>query len=48
MSSKTWDYISSSAKELVKRMLEYDPNERITVAEALEHAWLTVQIVSKI
>ncbi|XP_057302623.1 peripheral plasma membrane protein CASK-like [Hydractinia symbiolongicarpus] len=41
MSSKTWDYISSSAKELVKRMLEYDPNERITATEALEHAWLT-------
>ncbi|ESR65596.1 hypothetical protein CICLE_v10010666mg [Citrus x clementina] len=35
-----WPIISSSAKELVRRMLTQDPKRRITAAQVLEHPWL--------
>ncbi|PFH34944.1 calcium dependent protein kinase CDPK7 [Besnoitia besnoiti] len=35
-----WREISSSAKDLVLRMLQPDPRRRITVAEALQHIWV--------
>jgi len=31
---------NNSAIDLLKKMLTYDPDERITVAEALEHPYL--------
>ena len=30
-----WEDISDDAKDLVKKMLEYDPNKRISAADAL-------------
>lgn len=42
MRRKQWDHISESAKDLVKQMLMVDPNQRITVEEALEHPWIRV------
>ncbi|KAK9209711.1 hypothetical protein WN944_002079 [Citrus x changshan-huyou] len=38
--SSPWPTISSSAKDLVRRMLTLDPKKRITAAEVLEHPWL--------
>jgi serine/threonine protein kinase len=38
---KYWDKISDKAKDLVSRMLEKDPNARISAEEALEHPWFT-------
>ncbi|GAB2277795.1 Calcium-dependent protein kinase 33 [Dionaea muscipula] len=38
--SKPWPSISSSAKDLVRRMLTQDPKKRITAAQVLEHPWL--------
>ncbi|GAY66294.1 hypothetical protein CUMW_247590 [Citrus unshiu] len=35
-----WPVISSSAKELVRRMLTQDPKKRVTAAQVLEHPWL--------
>eukprot|EP00050_Salpingoeca_kvevrii_P009109 m.307196 g.307196 ORF g.307196 m.307196 type:complete len:366 (+) comp19807_c0_seq1:2-1099(+) len=35
-----WDDISDSAKDLVSRMLDVNPNTRITVAQALAHPWI--------
>lgn len=35
-----WGRISSEARDLVSRMLETDPKERITAKEALEHTWI--------
>ncbi|KAF3937593.1 hypothetical protein ABW19_dt0201125 [Dactylella cylindrospora] len=38
--SPYWDSIGDSALDLIDRMLTVDPEERITVEEALEHAWV--------
>lgn len=39
-SSDPWPSISSSAKDLVKKMLRADPKERLTALEALNHPWI--------
>lgn len=38
---KYWGHVSSQAKDLIKRMLTVDPDERITAKEALESTWIT-------
>ncbi|KAH9651812.1 calcium-dependent protein kinase 9 [Citrus sinensis] len=38
--SAPWPTISSSAKDLVRRMLTQDPKKRITSAQVLEHPWI--------
>jgi len=43
MRKKQWNSISDSAKDLVKKMLNLDPNSRIKVEEALEHPWIKVK-----
>lgn len=35
-----WDKISSEAKELIQKLLVYDPNKRLSASEALKHPWL--------
>lgn len=35
-----WDEISEDAKDIVKRMLEYDPSKRISAGDALQHKWI--------
>ncbi|KAJ8762225.1 hypothetical protein K2173_007381 [Erythroxylum novogranatense] len=42
LESSPWPEISSSAKDLIKKMLTRDPKRRITAAQALEHPWLKV------
>lgn len=34
-----WDNISDEAKDLIRRMMTYDPESRITAVEALAHPW---------
>lgn len=38
--SEPWPSISSSAKDLVRKMLTQDPKKRITAAQVLEHPWI--------
>ncbi|OVA06601.1 Protein kinase domain [Macleaya cordata] len=38
--SAPWPTISSSAKDLVMKMLTQDPNKRVTPADVLEHPWI--------
>ena len=40
-SGSRWQYVSDSAKDLVRQMLATDPEERITVDEALDHPWIS-------
>eukprot|EP00095_Tigriopus_kingsejongensis_P000281 maker-scaffold816_size93094-snap-gene-0.12 protein:Tk00281 transcript:maker-scaffold816_size93094-snap-gene-0.12-mRNA-1 annotation:"peripheral plasma membrane protein cask isoform x4" len=35
-----WQYVSDQAKDLIRQMLTVDPEERITVDEALNHPWI--------
>ncbi|KAL0312668.1 UNVERIFIED_CONTAM: Calcium-dependent protein kinase [Sesamum radiatum] len=37
--SDPWDNISMSAKDLISRMLCFDPSKRITAAQVLAHSW---------
>ncbi|KAL3503511.1 hypothetical protein ACH5RR_037960 [Cinchona calisaya] len=38
--SEPWPSISSSAKDLVRKMLTQDPKKRITAAQVLDHPWM--------
>uniref|UniRef100_A0A1B6C0X7 Peripheral plasma membrane protein CASK n=1 Tax=Clastoptera arizonana TaxID=38151 RepID=A0A1B6C0X7_9HEMI len=40
LDSPLWECISDTAKDLVKKMLILDPNQRITIQEVLNHKWL--------
>ena len=40
MTSSAWSIVSDSAKNLVKRMLTLNPQERITITETLSHPWI--------
>ncbi|XP_019151661.1 PREDICTED: calcium-dependent protein kinase 1-like [Ipomoea nil] len=39
-SSDPWPSISSSAKDLVKKMLRSDPKERLSATDVLNHPWM--------
>lgn len=38
---KEWKSVSTSCKDLLPQMLNPDPSQRITAAQALQHPWLT-------
>ncbi|KAH1204305.1 Calcium-dependent protein kinase 19 [Glycine max] len=40
LESAPWPSISAAAKDLIRKMLNYDPKKRITAVEALEHPWM--------
>ncbi|XP_035539723.1 calcium-dependent protein kinase 19-like [Juglans regia] len=40
LESKPWPSISSSAKDLVRKMLTQDPKKRINSTQVLEHPWI--------
>lgn len=46
MRPKQWDVISDDAKGLVRSLLAYDQNERISADQALAHPWLKVCLVN--
>lgn len=38
--SPYWDSVSEQAKDLIRKMLQVNPDERITAPEALRHDWI--------
>ena len=42
MGGRQWAYISDEGKDLVHRMLELDPDQRITIEDALQHPFIRV------
>ena len=41
-SSKIWKGVSNEAKDLIRQMLTYDQDKRITAIEAYNHSWLQI------
>ena len=41
LNSDKWSYVSDSAKDLIRGMLRVDPDERMTVDQALKHPWIS-------
>ncbi|ETI45482.1 CAMK protein kinase [Phytophthora nicotianae CJ01A1] len=41
--SRAWHSISSSARDLIKKLLEIDSNKRLSAEQALQHPWLRNQ-----
>jgi len=39
-----WNGISKQAKDLIKRMLCYEPGKRISVAECVQHEWFKIKM----
>ena len=39
LNDKRWKMVSEEAKDLVVQLLEGDPNDRITLDDALKHPW---------
>ena len=44
LGSKEWTAISAEAKDLIKQMLTFDPNQRITALDALNHEWIKKKV----
>ncbi|GBG31164.1 Protein kinase, putative [Hondaea fermentalgiana] len=44
--SPYWDRISDSAKDLVRGLLQKNPDRRLTTEQALEHPWITGESAS--
>lgn len=42
MSGHVWDKVSIHAKDLVRKLLQYDPKERYTIEQALNHDWFVL------
>ncbi|OIW06238.1 hypothetical protein TanjilG_28763 [Lupinus angustifolius] len=40
LDSAPWPSISAAAKDLIRKMLNFDPKKRITASDALEHPWM--------
>lgn len=42
-----WDFISDEAKDFIKKLLIVDPTQRLTAAQAQEHAWIQTNFKAK-
>lgn len=40
MCSKEWKNISELGKDMVKKLLEYNPKKRLSATKALNHPWI--------
>ena len=40
MEGEYWEHVSEEAKDLVSKLLEMDPEKRLTAHEALQHPWI--------
>ena len=39
-----WDDISNEAKDLIKKMLEINPGNRLSAEEVLKHPWMKMDL----
>lgn len=45
--SPYWDNISSEARDMIKLLLEVDPEARMTASEALDHHWMHMNVSTR-
>mmetsp|Transcript_21823 Transcript_21823/g.50255 ORF Transcript_21823/g.50255 Transcript_21823/m.50255 type:complete len:443 (+) Transcript_21823:997-2325(+) len=45
--STSWNDVSFEAKDIIKKMLKTDPEQRFTIEQALKHDWMTKDIARK-
>ena len=45
MSGPEWKNISKEAVDMIKKMLTYDPNNRISAEDALNHPWIKKKVL---
>ena len=41
LDTRAWKLISKDAKDLIQKLLKYDPNQRISAKDALQHQWFS-------
>lgn len=44
LAGEEWDEISLEAKDLLKKLLTYDPRKRVSCAQALQHEWFALKV----
>ena len=42
MKGKQWELISPFVKDLIKKMLQYNPKKRLSAQKCLEHDWFVL------
>lgn len=42
MSSKAWEGVSQEARDLIRLLLDVDPNNRLSPQEVLQHPWMAL------
>ncbi len=40
LNTPEWAYVSSDAIDLLRKMLAYDPNKRVSAKDAIKHRWI--------
>lgn len=45
MTGPEWKNISKEAVDMIKKMLTYDPNNRISAEDALNHSWIKKKVL---
>jgi calcium-dependent protein kinase len=44
LSGQEWKNVSKEGLDLIKKMLTYDPIQRITAEDALQHPWIKKKV----
>lgn len=40
LDEEEWENVSNEAKDLVRKLLEFNPDKRISASEAIQHPWI--------
>lgn len=47
-SNKIWDSVSAEAKDLIEKLLAFNPDKRLSAMDALKHPWFELHTVKKL
>ena len=46
--NESWKTVSAEAKDLIRKLMQPDPNKRISAIDALEHAWIVCTLIPNV